>query len=93
MEDSEFNDRAVSVGGCRTAVNARVTRVSRAFAPLAWSSAQKFPCWAAYRRSVTSLDRLRTQEPALLVWRGQYDGIAAFDDLIEFFKRQPNPDK
>ena len=25
--------------------------------------------------------------------RGQYDGIAGFDDLIEFFKRLPNPDK
>ncbi len=28
-----------------------------------------------------------------LVMRGQWDGIAAFDDLIEFFKRLPNPDK
>jgi pimeloyl-ACP methyl ester carboxylesterase len=28
-----------------------------------------------------------------LIMRGQYDGIAAFDDLIEFFKRLPNPDK
>jgi pimeloyl-ACP methyl ester carboxylesterase len=28
-----------------------------------------------------------------LVMRGQYDGIAGFDDLIEFFKRLPNPDK
>ena len=28
-----------------------------------------------------------------LVMRGQYDGIAAFDDLIEFFKRLPNADK
>ena len=28
-----------------------------------------------------------------LVMRGQYDGIAAFDDLIEFFKRLPNVDK
>ena len=25
--------------------------------------------------------------------RGQYDGIAGIDDLIEFFKRLPNPDK
>ena len=25
--------------------------------------------------------------------RGQFDGIAGFDDLIEFFKRLPNPDK
>ena len=28
-----------------------------------------------------------------LVMRGQYDGIAAMDDLIEFFKRLPSPDK
>ena len=28
-----------------------------------------------------------------LVLRGQYDGIAAFDDLLEFFRRLPNPDK
>jgi pimeloyl-ACP methyl ester carboxylesterase len=30
--------------------------------------------------------------PTLLM-RGQYDGIAAFDDLIEFFKRLPSADK
>ena len=30
--------------------------------------------------------------PTLLM-RGQYDGIAAMDDLIEFWKRLPNPDK
>ena len=28
-----------------------------------------------------------------VVLRGQYDGIAAFDDLIEFFKRLPSADK
>jgi alpha-beta hydrolase superfamily lysophospholipase len=28
-----------------------------------------------------------------LILRGQYDGIAAFDDLLEFFKRLPHPDK
>jgi pimeloyl-ACP methyl ester carboxylesterase len=28
-----------------------------------------------------------------IVLRGEHDGIAAFDDLIEFFKRLPNPDK
>jgi pimeloyl-ACP methyl ester carboxylesterase len=28
-----------------------------------------------------------------LILRGQYDGIAAFDDLIEFFKRLPGADK
>jgi pimeloyl-ACP methyl ester carboxylesterase len=28
-----------------------------------------------------------------LVMRGQYDGIAAFDDVLEFFRRLPNPDK
>ena len=28
-----------------------------------------------------------------IVLRGQHDGIAAMDDLIEFWKRLPNPDK
>ena len=28
-----------------------------------------------------------------VVLRGQFDGIAALDDLIEFYKRLPNPDK
>ncbi len=28
-----------------------------------------------------------------IVMRGEFDGIAALDDLIEFFKRLPNPDK
>jgi pimeloyl-ACP methyl ester carboxylesterase len=28
-----------------------------------------------------------------LIMRGQWDGIAGFDDLIEFFKKLPNPDK
>jgi pimeloyl-ACP methyl ester carboxylesterase len=37
-------------------------------------------------------DPARILAPTLLL-RGQYDGIAGFDDLIEFFKRLPNPDK
>ena len=28
-----------------------------------------------------------------IVMRGQWDGIASFDDLLEFFKKLPNPDK
>jgi len=28
-----------------------------------------------------------------MIMRGQWDGIAGIDDLIEFFKRLPNPDK
>ena len=28
-----------------------------------------------------------------LVLRGEFDGIAGFDDLIEFYKRLPHPDK
>src|SRR5690349_15151890 len=32
-------------------------------------------------------------EAATIVMRGEFDGIAGFDDLIEFFKRLPNPDK
>jgi pimeloyl-ACP methyl ester carboxylesterase len=28
-----------------------------------------------------------------VIMRGQWDGIASFDDLLEFFRRLPNPDK
>jgi pimeloyl-ACP methyl ester carboxylesterase len=28
-----------------------------------------------------------------IIMRGQFDGIAGLDDLLEFFKRLPNPDK
>jgi pimeloyl-ACP methyl ester carboxylesterase len=28
-----------------------------------------------------------------LIMRGQWDGIAAFDDLMDFFRQLPNPDK
>ena len=38
------------------------------------------------------IDPARLTVPTL-VMRGQHDGIAGFDDLIEFFKRLPNPDK
>jgi non-heme chloroperoxidase len=38
------------------------------------------------------VDPTRITVPTI-VMRGQYDGIAGFDDLIEFFKRLPNPDK
>ncbi|HUK05305.1 MAG TPA: alpha/beta fold hydrolase [Burkholderiales bacterium] len=38
------------------------------------------------------VDPERIAVPTLLM-RGQWDGIAALDDLIEFFQRLPNPDK
>ena len=38
------------------------------------------------------MDPARLTVPTI-VMRGQYDGIAGIDDLIEFFKRLPNPDK
>jgi pimeloyl-ACP methyl ester carboxylesterase len=38
------------------------------------------------------VDPARITVPTL-VMRGQYDGIAAFDDLLEFFRRLPHPDK
>ena len=38
------------------------------------------------------VDPARIPVPTLLM-RGQWDGIAGVDDLIEFFKRLPNPDK
>jgi pimeloyl-ACP methyl ester carboxylesterase len=47
---------------------------------------------------VDMCSRLPVVDPArivvpTIVMRGQWDGIAAFDDLVEFFKRLPNPDK
>jgi len=38
------------------------------------------------------VDPLRITVPTLIM-RGEFDGIAAFDDLVEFFRRLPNPDK
>ena len=43
-------------------------------------------------RSCRVVDPAKITVPTLIL-RGQYDGIAGFDDLIEFFKRLPNPDK
>ncbi|HKW38172.1 MAG TPA: alpha/beta fold hydrolase [Burkholderiales bacterium] len=47
---------------------------------------------------VDMCSRLPIVDPAkisapTIVMRGQWDGIAGFDDLVEFFKRLPNPDK
>lgn len=38
------------------------------------------------------VDPAKITVPTLMM-RGQFDGIAGVDDLIEFFKRLPNPDK
>jgi len=38
------------------------------------------------------VDPAKITVPTILM-RGQWDGIAGIDDLIEFFKRLPNPDK
>jgi pimeloyl-ACP methyl ester carboxylesterase len=38
------------------------------------------------------VDPTRIRVPTVIM-RGQYDGIAALDDLLEFFRRLPNPDK
>jgi len=38
------------------------------------------------------VDPVKITAPTLIM-RGQFDGIAGFDDLNEFFKRLPNPDK
>jgi len=38
------------------------------------------------------VDPARITVPTI-VMRGQWDGIAGVDDLVEFFKRLPNPDK
>ena len=47
---------------------------------------------------VDMCSRLPLVDPAritvpTIVMRGEFDGIASVDDLIEFFKRLPNPDK
>ena len=38
------------------------------------------------------VDPARITVPTIIM-RGEFDGIAGFDDLIEFYKRLPNPDK
>lgn len=38
------------------------------------------------------VDPLAVVAPTLIM-RGEYDGIAGFDDLTDFFKKLPNPDK
>jgi pimeloyl-ACP methyl ester carboxylesterase len=38
------------------------------------------------------VDPARITAPTIIM-RGQYDGIASFEDLLEFFARLPNPDK
>ena len=38
------------------------------------------------------VDPLKITVPTVVL-RGQFDGIAAFDDLLQFFKRLPHPDK
>ncbi|MDH4191415.1 MAG: lysophospholipase [Betaproteobacteria bacterium] len=38
------------------------------------------------------VDPVHVSMPTAIL-RGEYDGIAGFDDLIEFYKRLPNPDK
>jgi pimeloyl-ACP methyl ester carboxylesterase len=38
------------------------------------------------------VDPARITMPTLIL-RGQYDGIASVEDLLDFFARLPNPDK
>jgi pimeloyl-ACP methyl ester carboxylesterase len=47
---------------------------------------------------VDMCSKLPVVEPTMItmptiIMRGQWDGIASFDDLVEFFRRLPNPDK
>ena len=39
------------------------------------------------------VDPKEIKAPTIVYVRGEYDGIAGFDDLINFFKALPNPDK
>ena len=80
-------------------------RSSRATIPIARSRASSMRSPTRSSRSTIRCPTARTSTCArscrssipraitmpTLVLRGQYDGIAAFDDLIEFFKRLPNP--
>ncbi|MBV9322752.1 MAG: alpha/beta fold hydrolase [Chloroflexi bacterium] len=43
-------------------------------------------------RNLPVVDPHQIRVPTIIL-RGQYDGIAGFDDLLEFFKQLPNPDK
>ena len=42
--------------------------------------------------NLTVVDPARITVPTIIM-RGQYDGIASFEDLMDFFARLPNPDK
>lgn len=47
---------------------------------------------------VDMCSRLPVNDPAkltmpVIIMRGEFDGIASFEDLVEFFKLLPNPDK
>jgi len=43
-------------------------------------------------RHLPLVDPAKITAPTI-VMRGEYDGIASFEDLVEFFTRLPNPDK
>jgi pimeloyl-ACP methyl ester carboxylesterase len=38
------------------------------------------------------IDPLRVHSPALIM-RGQWDGIATDEDVLDFFQKLPNPDR
>ncbi len=48
-----------------------------------------------YIHMCSKLPLVETEKIAVptIILRGHFDGIAGIDDLIEFFKRLPNPDK
>jgi pimeloyl-ACP methyl ester carboxylesterase len=43
-------------------------------------------------RHLPLVDPTKITAPTIIM-RGEYDGIASFEDLVEFFTRLPNPDK
>ena len=46
---------------------------------------------ADYKWALAGAAMSRKRAPTLIM-RGQFDGIAGLDDLLEFYKRPPNPD-
>ena len=73
-----------------TADDATITAV--ADATLALDDSAPTGTYADMCSKLPLVDPAKITAPTIIM-RGEFDGIAGFDDLIEFFKRLPNPDK
>jgi len=73
-----------------TADGATITAV--ADATLALDDSAPTGTYADMCSKLPLVDPAKIMAPTIIM-RGEFDGIAGFDDLIEFFKHLPNPDK